>query len=84
MSLPLLIIPGGCVERQRLTLIAVYNPPYRDFLFVLFFHPPYTYICRVTRTFCAVLRMYNAAFADVWMCHTTTLRFLNERVSMLR
>ena len=23
-------------------------------------------------------------FADVWLCHTTMLRFPNERVSMLR
>ena len=62
MSLPLLIIPGDCVERERLRLIAVYNLPYRDFLFLLVFHPPYTYNCRVTRAFCAVLRMCNAAF----------------------
>ena len=62
MSLPLLIIPGDCVERERLRLITVYNLPYRDFLFLLFFHPAYTYICRVTKTFCAVLRMRNAAF----------------------
>ena len=45
MSLPLLIIPGDCVERERLRLIAIiYNLPYRDFLFLLFFHPAYTYI----------------------------------------
>ena len=42
MSLPLLIIPGDCVERERLRFIALlYNLPYRDFLFLLFFHPAY-------------------------------------------
>ena len=42
MSLPLLIIPGDCVERERLRLIAIYNLPYRDFLFLL--SCIYTYI----------------------------------------
>ena len=41
MSLPLLIIPGNCVERERLRFIAIYNVPYRDFLFLLLFHPAY-------------------------------------------
>ena len=44
MSLPLLIIPGDCVERERLRLIAVYNLPYRDSLSLLFFHPAYIHI----------------------------------------
>ena len=43
MSLPLLIIPGDCVERERLRLIAIYNLPYRVFLFLLFIHPAYIY-----------------------------------------
>ena len=56
MSLPLLIIPGDCVERERLRLIAIYNLPYRDFLFLLFFHPAYTiYYCG----FCKVTRKLN-------------------------
>ena len=54
MSLPLLIIPGDCVEIERLRLIAIiYNLPYRDFLFlyIILSSSIYCGFCEVTRKF---------------------------------
>ena len=61
MSLPLLIIPGDFVERERLRLIAIYNLPYRDFLFLLFFHPILVFV-KLQGIFVQFLRMRIAAF----------------------
>ena len=79
-KLPVIRSNGKDMERERLRLIAIYNLPYRDFLFVLFFHPAYTYIV----VFVKLQGHAMLHFADVWLCHTTTLQFPNEKVSMLR
>ena len=54
MSLPLLIIPGGCVERERLRDLLLYTTYLIEisclyYSFILHIHIYYCGFCKVTR-----------------------------------